>query len=114
MPDDQKFIDAIHKVVADKGADYQYPNTECRYQTVGPTEESTVHCLIGAALIEAGHDYRGSWEYCSADELTKNFGYSNEVAVAARKAQIQQDTRNSWGDALEAFDRTHGEMTNGV
>ena len=105
MTQDQKFIDAMHQAVADKGEDFEYPNTRCEYQTKGPNPTNPTRCLIGEALHRVGHEYNESWEMYLADTLLSKLGYSFSVAQAARRAQHAQDRKETWGTAIELFDK---------
>lgn len=102
MTQDQKFIDAMHQAVADKGEDFEYPSTFCEYRTKGP---NPTRCLIGEALHRVGHEYDESWEGHLADELLPKLGYSFSVAQAARRAQYAQDRKETWGTAIKMFDK---------
>jgi hypothetical protein len=106
---DQQFIDAVHKAVELRGADYKWsrytpgaltPSGGPAYQT--PDGEGS--CLIGFALMQIrksacppnGLD-------ATASIVLRPLGLSPRVASAARVAQIAQDQGTRWGDVLWMF-----------
>ena len=105
--DVEAFEAGLAKAVADKGGDYVYSSSSdigmCWYTDRQDPEH---HCLIGQALINAGHTYHRSWEDNLADGLLVALGAPGNVAEAARSAQVQQDIRNTWGEALDTYWKT--------
>lgn len=119
---DRKFIAGMEAAVAERGADYVYPqintivtddmhsNGMCVYRD----SRGNPACLIGTALAKA--EVHGTYipEYHesarSASELFAEFEDEDGkgplswfIAEAADKAQTEQDNGAAWGDALVAF-----------
>lgn len=108
-------VDAISR--KPEGEDYRYPKVEvseygdeqCRYTEPG---DNGVHlrpsCLIGAALAELDvtvgqlYDCEGQ---SAGNVLDKFFQVTTAVRNAATAAQREQDTGETWGAALDAYDR---------
>ena len=111
LEENQAFVKALYKVVDDRGEDYNYLQhyEDCKYIIDGKAA-----CLIGAALVEAGHTHEEilSWENCIAisgpngeNAATKmlRMGYDENIAWAARHAQLVQDQGGTWGEAEQSF-----------
>lgn len=106
------FTAAIEKAVADKGADYVYNPNNTRACTY--TEDGEPSCIVGTALINLGFEATPDWDYpiqhdvvledTAADTILPYFfDIPQNVVVAARKAQHDQDNGSTWGDALNAY-----------
>lgn len=109
------FTAAIEKAVADAGADYvynPYHSRECRYLE----EDLEPSCIVGTALVNLGFEPNPDWDNpfhpeAGVDEddtaadtiLPRFFEIPGNVVLAARKAQLEQDTGGTWGGALFAY-----------
>lgn len=115
---DLKVIKGIHNVVAERGADWRYPNgkvdnTEPEGATFDP---KYTNYLFGACrnLLDNGKGacIIGSTAVDQALETVQNTNYAAdanrwEVSPVVRdgmhRAQLEQDRGFNWGYALEAF-----------
>lgn len=122
--------EALHKIVAEKGADYVYPGARgtCMYSE----RDGSPSCIVGHVVavlepeafekiveIEAAEgestDARallGGWgvdyDWETGDYRMKTpalVEYDNEVSNALELAQRAQDGGLTWGEAQEYFDR---------
>ena len=119
---DKRVIDTIREAVAEN-PEFVYPVAEydsedssggfskldpawhsemggCRYQYKGEPR-----CLIGHVVhrIDPSFDLEAE-EGQSAYDVLQKLGVSDKVANAAKGAQIEQDSGNSWKYALEKFE----------
>lgn len=96
-----EFLHTLRQVVAEKGANYVYPESEkapggiCRYRYDGQPS-----CIIGHVLDTLGIIVPPLYESISAADLLSNFGASEQVQWVALMAQHAQDNALSWGEAL--------------
>ena len=100
-----EFLHTLRQVVAEKGANYVYPDSEkrhgaCRYRVNGEPS-----CLIGHALDRLGHVVPPSLEEQSASHVLGEFGAPEPVRRVARHAQAAQDRGRPWGEVLSAAER---------
>ena len=106
MLEDQKIVDAIREV-ASSAPEYVYkiPDSTTLY-CLYFDHDGNPSCLIGQALAKCGLTEDDVTEGSAAfDILTKN-GFGDDVARAAASAQEKQDSGETWGSALEAFNET--------
>lgn len=100
----EAFEAGLAKAVEDKGESFVYEQPEgqpfCMYTD---RDDPNSHCLIGQALINAGHEYDRSWETHEAFELLKVLGAPTIVSAAALSAQSVQDYGGTWGRALGEY-----------
>ena len=124
---DEDFVTAIHKVVAERGEDFTYPDAKCDPITsrrvdddwwrdgacVYSHPDGTSACIVGAALYELDpalvppYDSNGQ----SASDVLEPLGFSDAVQRAADEAQTHQDDGVSWGHALYEFDYAYRRQT---
>lgn len=110
MNDGSIFVDAMREVVAERGEGYRFPRTtqapEFYVRGTIPayvTQGGEGACLIGAALLKTGAMiYRHNTD--NAFNVLLMQGYPDAVAFAARAAQVHQDRRGTWGEALAVFE----------
>lgn len=106
------FTAAIEKAVADKGADYVYNPDDSRSCVY--TEDGEPSCIIGTALVNLGFEPNPDWDNpMQTDKLLEDttadtilpyfFDIPENVVVAARRAQVDQDNGSTWGTALEDY-----------
>lgn len=118
-----KVIKGIHRVVAERGADWRYPNGRIdgaqaeKDFVFDPdwSEEGSCYnllpdgsaaCIIGSLAVDQGlPTYRSG----SAGADAHRWGVSTRIEMAMRAAQNLQDAGYTWGVALDAFDM---EMSN--
>lgn len=132
--DDQRFIEAMHAAVEERGRDFIYPKPEydavrahgyvtddwhvpqtavCVYAL--PTGEPG--CLIGMALHKIDPTFVPSYddsaamdEDMDADSVLTRLGDEGKLVLslgvkqAARMAQQKQDGGLTWGTAIQTFD----------
>lgn len=114
---DDEVLASIRRVVEGKGADYVYEAptgaSDCLY--VVPRTKAKPSCIVGHVLadlgeigvlkelggIEARHGVANGW-FCDAEQAEGAF--SPAVNSALEAAQSAQDSRETWGDALERFE----------
>jgi hypothetical protein len=105
-----EFTAAMEKAVARRGGEWRHPaKTEGRsrgyYHRDTPTysdEHGNPTCLIGAVLYELGEEVPQHWVRASALGVLGQ-AFSNRIRIAARVAQIHQDSRNQWGECLMVY-----------
>lgn len=101
-----EFLHTLRQVVAEKGADYVYPESErlesgaCRYWHNGQPS-----CIIGHALDVLGLVVPPPLEGSSAPYVLDEFGAPVQVGRVAGYAQATQDLGGSWGEALMAAEK---------
>ena len=97
-----EFLHTLRQVVAEKGTNYVYPESDitdsgCRYRVDGRPS-----CLIGHALDRLGHVVPPELEAKSAAFVLDRLGVSQAaVGRVADMAQLVQDEGHTWGEALE-------------
>lgn len=115
---DRQVIKGIHRVVAERGADWRYPNgrvdggyiegavTDPEWSEDGSCynllHDGSGACIIGTLAVDQGLPTTRS---SSAGSDADRWEVSPVVYLAMREAQQRQDTGYTWGVALEAFDR---------
>ncbi len=111
---DDEVAQAMADTVADKGADYVYPEQEknimgmCQYLRYTP-EGAAVgpSCLVGHVMVLLGVDINDLVfaEGSPAAEAASiaNLWISEQAAHALKVAQEAQDREEPWGEAMEAF-----------
>ena len=107
MITDEQFIQAMHDVVKGR-EDYVYEFPDGPFSCVYVDSENNPSCLIGHALIKCGvgiEFFTDTYNLESAASLLPKFKLSKKVVRAAEEAQEAQDNAETWGDALEVFDR---------
>jgi len=117
----ENFRAALQRAVDAKGADYIYQKVEsiegsgnwgCAYIDPQTGEAS---CLIGCALVDLGVSKEwlklvdadtdaAGLPTSMADGVLKALGAYADIANAARAAQVEQDSGDTWGRALGTFD----------
>lgn len=106
---DIAFAVALGAVVAMNGRDFRYipeGNGEtCLYVHKNENGDLCNGCLIGSALIYMGVPAEWFLNRNSgrATEVMDELDFSYEVRSAANEAQSIQDTRATWGSALDEF-----------
>lgn len=104
----------IVSAIAEKGADYVYPNwgQGCYYSVEGAPS-----CIVGVALSKIGDEY---FKTVEAEETRqhefdgdglpvgciRSIEMDSPARAALSAAQNAQDSGHSWGAALEEFDAT--------
>lgn len=108
MMNDSDFTAAMERAVAKRGKDWRYPrddDSDQFYRDGVPTystPEGAPTCLVGAAMYEAGMTVPKYYQGGSAVGVLIN-QVTTAVMLAARAAQIHQDRRKPWGEALEVY-----------
>jgi len=107
---DLKVIRGIKNAVADRGADWVYPDEwrEGGYQAgscFNLRPDGSAACIIGYIAVDQGLDTHA---VSSADKDAQNWGVSSVLVMGMIEAQETQDHRKTWGAALEAFERVIG------
>ena len=103
---------SMQKIIDVEGEDFVYviPNQEelgshaaCLY-----VHDDKPSCLIGRVLHDLGMSLEDLSQYEGQDASmpAEAFGVSEHVADALTTAQFVQDTGETWGDALAAFERS--------
>lgn len=115
----ENFTQAMRQAVAERGADWTYPNpseqsrAEGWYSPFGSTicryglPDGTPACLIGYAinLVDPTQFAQIADSAGGADEIFAELDVSDYgLGVAANAAQSLQDEQGTWGAALEAFE----------
>lgn len=122
--------ETLHRIVADKGADYVYPNAggTCRYSEPDGSPSCIVGHVVAALEPEAfaktveleaetgdttdARNYLAGWQ--TAYDWDRNYyqyetprlvDYESTLAEALELAQRAQDGGLTWGQAVEYFDR---------
>lgn len=126
--DDRRFIDAMEAAVAERGADWVYPEAEADPDTFGATflrdawhvdasgscvyqtEDGEPACIIGLAMHKMGVDLPPFDRIVGARGALQDSGLnlSDSILDAASTAQNSQDGGDSWGYALEEFKEAVG------
>lgn len=121
----------IVRAIEEKGADYRYqmptqvdPETGDEWQDCVYVADGQPSCLVGHVLVMAGVPMPSilPYEGTSADATWGSLmdgtppttyvrGESSVVAQALWAAQQAQDNGKTWGEALEAFDKTVKRLT---
>lgn len=97
-----EFLHTLRQVVAEKGANYVYPESErgpngiCRYRRY----DGQPSCIIGHVLDTLGVAVPPFYEGKNASIVLSDFGASEQVRRVAARAQHAQDNALSWGVAL--------------
>lgn len=119
----ESFTEAIEKVVAERGEDYVYEKPDgfrfCQYTN----PDGKPGCIVGAALAELGYTGENTPILATPKDLSggepaqtvfSELGvYDRKLILAASEAQFQQDYSNSWGMALEQYDKTIAQFDKG-
>lgn len=121
--DDRRFIEAMEAAVAERGADWVYPEAEADPDTdettflrdawhadtegscVYQTEDGEPACIIGLAMHKLGLELPPYDRVFGARAALResSLNLSDTVLAAASTAQAKQDYHATWGDALTAF-----------
>ena len=111
----ENFTAAMERAVTERGEDFVYPEEWRTADGLGACKYSlgdgTPACIIGLALwyIDPGL-VPDSSEFGGANAVLSELGVEDPILeVAARAAQINQDSRRTWGDALAAYKAELGE-----
>jgi hypothetical protein len=115
---EEAFTAAMRAAVEERGAAYTYPavddevaraegwrdNTgQCQYQNAAGEPA----CLIGLALSKIDPSLVPEYgSVVGADHYLRGYGAPQAVQLAASAAQSYQDTGETWGLALDAYERT--------
>lgn len=113
MTGEARFAEAMREVVDEFGSDHKHEPAKFKNGDE-PTYRTKNHqypvCIIGWALYRSGTPLSTlpSWHAVqpSAETLLGRLGFSPLIARAAQRAQMVQDTGGTWGEALEAFNKT--------
>jgi hypothetical protein len=96
-------LNALRKVVAERGEDFVYEGS-CVYQFEGQPA-----CIVGHVLAHLLPEWWRSTEIVkqnlSAFQLSQCGLATADAADALEAAQVAQDTGLTWGEALEAAER---------
>lgn len=120
----EAFSKAMHEAVAERGADYVYPQelkfskpkdehaeNYCLYFDID--EPTKPLCIIGAALARLGVTVEDIYnsnkahpgtQDVSAFQVLLHLNANYDLAQAAADAQWHQDRGRTWGEALARFD----------
>lgn len=105
---------ALVRSIAAERPDYVYNRRDewrtCVYGLSVRHDDKESRCIIGETLFRLGfteEELRKHSEFTpgmgnTADLLLMRLGFSEHVAVWARKVQSAQDTGETWGKAVEA------------
>lgn len=95
----------IEQIVKDAGEDFVFPG-QCRYFN----DYDVPQCLVGHVFHRMGVEYPervGKFEsltnYFSVDHLFNDLGGDPDLGRALKMAQVTQDNRKTWGEALDAY-----------
>lgn len=108
MITEEEFTAAMEAAVAERGEDFVYPDEwrdeyseACRYSL----PDGTPACIIGLALHKINPALVPTYDNTErALDVFEAIGdVPQNVALAAQRAQSQQDADKTWGVALEAY-----------
>lgn len=101
----ENFTQAMRDSVAERGEDYVYRNdprfggSECVYSAHGKPA-----CLIGVAIYKLTGDLVDPDAGSASGVMIDNYGVDDmSLCFAADRAQLAQDTGETWGDALKKY-----------
>ena len=123
----EKIIEAMRAVVAEKGSDYVYPESEKDGGTCQYAHKGTPSCIVGhlihrldpeafahLAVVEADHGSEPAlglvYIYPNGETAEGSYSYLKErlwpedLDIAIQEAQSAQDFGKTWGDALGEFE----------
>lgn len=112
----EKTVQLLREAVAERGEDFVYEPDDveegCTYVHRGDDDSLCPGCLVGDVLIRAGvpaetfidldiNKETGAWLALEKLKAAGLIDYDRATEVTLHRAQLEQDEKQTWGDAME-------------